>query len=66
MLSFKPDFLLSYLTPIKRIFSSFSLFAIRVVSSAYLMLLIFLLAILIPACNSSSLAFSMMYSAEVK
>ena len=31
--------------------------------SAYLRLLIFLLAILIPACNSSSLAFLMMYSA---
>ena len=36
---------------------------IRVVSSAYLRLLIFLLAILIPACASSSLAFRMMYSA---
>ena len=33
------------------------------VSSAYLRLLIFLLAILIPACASSSLAFRMMYSA---
>ena len=32
------------------------------VSSAYLRLLIFLLAILIPACASSSLAFPMMYS----
>ena len=32
------------------------------VSSAYLRLLIFLLAILIPACVSSSLAFRMMYS----
>ena len=37
--------------------------AIRVVSSAYLRLLIFLPAILIPACASSSLAFLMMYSA---
>ena len=36
------------------IFSSSSLSAIRVVSSVYLMLLIFLLAILIPACASSS------------
>ena len=34
-----------------------------VVSSAYLRLLIFLLAILIPACASSSPAFHMMYSA---
>ena len=37
--------------------------AIRVVSSADLRLLIFLLAILIPACASSSPAFLMMYSA---
>ena len=35
----------------------------RVVSSAYLRLLIFLLPILIPACASSTLAFLMMYSA---
>jgi len=34
-----------------------------VVSSAYLRLLIFLLAVLIPACVSSSPAFLMMYSA---
>ena len=38
-------------------------FLIRVVSSAYLRLLIFLPAILIPACVSSSPAFLMMYSA---
>ena len=37
--------------------------AIRVVSSAYLRLLIFLPAILTPACASSSPAFLMMYSA---
>ena len=36
---------------------------IGVVSSAYLRLLIFRLAILIPACASSSPAFHMMYSA---
>ena len=36
--------------------------AIRVVSSAYLRLLTFLLEILIQACNSSSLAFLMMTS----
>ena len=47
---------------IKRIFSS-SLSALIVVSSAYLKLLIFLLAILIPACDSSSLLFPIMYSA---
>jgi len=57
MLSFKPSFSLSSFTFIKRFFSSFSLSAIRVVSSAYLRLLIFLLAILIPACASSSSAF---------
>ena len=62
MLSFKPTFSLSSVTFIKRLFSS-SLSAIRVVSSAYLRLLIFLLAILIPACASSSPAFLMMYSA---
>ena len=48
---------------VKRLFSSPSLSAIRVVSSAYLRLLTFLLAILIPACASSSPAFLMMYSA---
>ena len=46
----------------KRLFSSSSLSAIRVVSSAHLRLLIFLLAILIPACSSSSAGFLMMYS----
>ena len=63
MLSFKPTFSFSSFTFIKRLFSSPSLSAIRVVSSAYLRLLIFLLAILIPACASSSPAFLMMYSA---
>jgi len=62
MLSFKPAFSFSSFTFIKKLFSSSSLSAIRVVSSAYLRLLIFLLAILIPACDSSSLAFCMMYS----
>ena len=36
--------------------------AIRVLSSAFLRLLIFLLAIMIPSCASSSSAFCMMYS----
>src|SRR5574338_105593 len=63
MLSFKPTFSLSTFTFIKRLFSSSSLSAIRVVSSAYLRLFIFLPAILIPACASSSPAFLMMYSA---
>ena len=62
MLSFKPTFLLSSFTFIKRLFSSL-LSAIRVVSSAYLRLLLFLLAILIPAWASSSPAFHMLYSA---
>ena len=62
MLSLKPTFSLSFFTFIKRLFIS-SLSATRVVSSAYLRLLIFLLAILIPACASSSSAFLMIYSA---
>ena len=62
MLSLKWAFSLSSFTFIKRLFSSSLLFAIRVVSSAYLRLLIFLPAILIPACASSSLAFHMIYS----
>ena len=63
MLNFKPTFSLSSFTFIKKLFSSSLLSAIRVVSSAYLRLLIFLLAILIPACASSSSMFLMMYSA---
>ena len=63
MLSFKPTFSLSSFTFIKRFFSSSSLSAIKVVSSAYLRLLIFLPEILIPACASSSPNFLMMYSA---
>ena len=50
----KPSFSLSSFTFIKRLFNSSSLSAIRVVSSAYLKLLIFLPAVLIPACASSS------------
>ena len=53
MLSFKPAFPLSSLTVIKRLFSSFFLSVSRVVISAYLRLLLFLLEILIPACASS-------------
>ena len=63
MLSFKPAFSLSFFTFVKRLFSSSLLSAIRVVSSAYLGLLIFLPATLIPACASSSLQFHMTYSA---
>ena len=64
ILSFKQTFSLSSFTFIKRLFSYYSSFsAIRVVSSVYLRLLIFLPAILIPAYASSSPEFLMMYSA---
>ena len=62
-LNVEPTFPLSSFTFIKRLFSSSSLSAIRVMSSAYLRLVIFLPAILIPACASFSPAFLMMYSA---
>ena len=62
MSSFKPAFALSSFTFIKRLFSSSLLSAIRVVSSAYLRLLLFIPAVLIPACDSSSLSLHMMYS----
>ena len=61
MLSFNPTFSLFSFT-FKRLFSSSSLSVIRVVSTAYLRLLMFLPAILIPACASSSPVFLMMYS----
>ena len=61
--SFKPALSLSSFTLIKRLFSSSSLSAIRVVSSTYLRLLMLFLPILISVCNSSSLAFLMMCSA---
>ena len=64
MLSFKPAFSLLSFTFIKRLFSSSSLYAIKVVSSAYLRLLIFLPTISIPACSLFSLAFRMMYPAH--
>ena len=56
-------FFLSF-TFIKRLCSSSLLSAIRVVSSTYLKLLIFLPAVLIPACASSSPAFLMLYFAH--
>ena len=52
ILRFRTKFSLSSFIFMKRLFS-----AIKVVSSAYLMLLIFLLEILIPACASSSSAY---------
>ena len=61
-MSFKPAFSLSFHFHQETLrFSSFS--AVRVVSSAYLSSLIFLLAILILACDSSSPALPMTYSA---
>ena len=63
MLSFKPTFSLFSFTFFTNLFSSSLLSDIRVVSSAYLRLLIFHPVILIPACASSSLAFLMMLSA---
>ena len=59
---FKPAFSLSSFNLIKSLFSSSSLSAIRVISSIYLGLMAFLLEAFIPACDSSSLAFCMMYS----
>ena len=56
-------FSISFVTLIRRLFTSCLLSAIRVVSSAYHRLLIFFLAILIPGCASSSPAFHKMYSA---
>ena len=53
----------SSLSPHQEALYSSLLSAIRVVSSAYLSLLILLLEILIPACDSSSPAFLMMHSA---
>ena len=64
VLSFKPAFSLSSFSFFRRIFKSSSLSAVRAVSSTYLRLLIFLPAILIPACDYSSMAFRMMYSAH--
>ena len=55
---------LSSCTLIKRLFSSSLISATRVVSSENLRLLVFLLAILIPGCDSSSPAFCRMYSAH--
>ena len=61
--AFKSAFPLSSFTLIKRFFSSYALSAIRVVSATYLRLLMFFPPILIPACNSCSLAFLKICSA---
>ena len=57
MLSFKSTFPLSSFTLLNRLFSLSSLSTFKVVSSAYLRLLIFFPEILILACDSFSLAF---------
>ena len=62
-LCLQPTVSLSSFTFIKRLFSSSLLSAIKVVSSANLRLLIYLSAILTPACASSSPAFHMVCSA---
>ena len=54
MLSFKPTFSLFSFTFIKRLFSSSLHSAMGVVSSAYLRIVLFLLANLIPSCTSFS------------
>ena len=54
MFCFKPAFSLFSFTVIKRLFCSSSFSVIRVVSSTHLRILIFLLTILIPSCDSSS------------
>ena len=63
ILSFKPAFSLPSITLIKKLFSSCLLSAIRVVSYAYMRLLLFLSVVLTPACNSSSPPFLRIYSA---
>ena len=64
MLSFNCFLSLSSFTFLKRLFSSSSLSSFRVISSAYLRLLVFFPAVLIPAYESSSLTFLMIYSAH--
>ena len=63
MLSFKAVFSLSSFTLLKRLFSFSSVSVIKVVSSSYLRLLIFLPAILIPTWDLSSPSIHIIYSA---
>ena len=62
MLRFKPAFSLSSFTFIKRLSSSSSLSAIRVMSSAYLRLLIFLLAISLPVNKNPSKIYALKFT----
>ena len=61
MLSFKPTFSLSSFTFIKRLFSSSSLSAFTVVSSAYIRLLAFLPAVFFCVCVSLLILFFLFY-----
>ena len=63
MSSFRPAFSLSSFNFIKRLFSSSLLSPLEWYHPHIRIQLLFLPAILIPACDSSSLAFHMMYSA---
>ena len=65
ILSFKPTFSLSSFTHKKKLISSSSLSAIRVVSSTYVRASVFS-AILISDCHSSNPAFHVMYFAYGK
>ena len=65
LFGFKPAVSLPSFTFIKRLFSFSSLLPFRVVSSAYLRLLMFLPPILISSCNSSSPVFLLMCSEYV-
>ena len=65
LFGFKPAVSLPYFTFIKKLFSFSSLLPFRVVSSAYLWLLMFLPPILISSCNSSSPVFLLMCSEYV-
>ena len=66
ILSFKPAFSFSSCTLIKRFFSSSLLSVIKVVSCAFLRLLIFLPTILIPADDSSSQHFTWCHRGDNK
>ena len=61
MSSFNPNFSFSFIF-MKKLFTFSSFFAIGLISSKRLRLLIFLPAILIHACSPSRLAFSMLYT----
>ena len=63
MLRFKPAFSLSSFTFRRGSLVPLHFLPLEMVSFAYLRLLIFLPAILIPACDSSSLTFHMIYAA---